>query len=217
MSKSKFRLVLLFLILLSFITIASILFFKYYQLNQYNKDSKYFINSVKNKIQEYPESKTIPENINTYLSVITNNKKSDKERYDALNKLAFTFSLKYAVTNDPSLRKFSAAIIGPYAQKHFHKQYNEADFNFPCQDQECGGKINPEVTQIINGIKNNNQIPDYMKDTILINLKGAIYEPVDSFGLKLSVQQLREVGENKASQSAEKIIKFSKERYKIKI
>lgn len=178
-----------------------------------------FVNNVEKKVLSVSGYKELPPNIKNYLSIVNDVSKPKSERYQAMSMLGFAFSYAYTANHDPSIRKFSSATLDSYAKSQFPEYYNESDFNIPCADIECGQKLDPEMEKIIKSVKENN-IPSYMKNTIITNLISAGYTPDSDltekkYGIKLAVDQLRRTGSPEASKSAETLVKYFKDKYKV--
>lgn len=211
-------LLLLFLLIIIIAVLSAYFVYKNRQINKTRYETKIFQEDLTEKILSVTNSKELPENIKNYLSIINDATKLKDERYQALSMLGFAFSYEYTISHDPSIRKFSSVVLGAYAKSQFPEFYNESDFNIPCADSQCGQELDPEIEKVIKTI-NENEIPDYMKNTIIRNLTSAGYAPDSDlaekkYGIKLAVDQLRRTGDPEASQSAEKLVKYFKDRYK---
>lgn len=178
-----------------------------------------FVNKVEEKVLTTSGNKKLPVNIEDKLSTINNTKKTREERYNALFDLSFIFANAYSTTHDPTIRRFSSEVIDSYFKSQFPDKYNDSLFNFPCADPECGQKLSPEIETVIKEVSEND-IPSYMKKTIIINLTSAGYVPNRDiegkrFGIKLVVDQLKETGDAEASKSAETLVNYFKDKYKV--
>ncbi|MBI4098174.1 MAG: hypothetical protein HY426_04005 [Candidatus Levybacteria bacterium] len=207
---------LLFVFFFIFIIVCLVLIG--YFIYQRSRPTNTFVNNVEKKVLAVSGYKELPANIEDKLSIINNTKKTKDERYKALYDLSFIFANAYSTTHDPSIRKFSSEVIDSYFKSQFPDEYNDSLFNFPCADPECGQKLSPEIESVIKEVSGND-IPSYMKNTIIINLTSAGYVPdsdIDGkrFGINLVVDQLKETGDAQASKSAEKLVNYFKDRYK---
>lgn len=215
----RFLFVFLFIFIIIGITLSGYFIYQRNKIAKTQADTKIFVNDVKTEVLSVSGQKDLPANIEDKLLTLNDMKKTKDERYRALDDLSFIFANAYSTTHDPSIRKFSSIVLDRYFKSQFPDKYNDSLFNFPCADPECGQKLSPEIESVIKEV-NENDIPSYMKKTIIINLTSAGYVPDSDiegkrFGINLVVEQLRETGDPEASKSAEKLVSYFKDRYKL--
>lgn len=157
--------------------------------------------------------------VDKYLAQLNDKKIPEKERYSALTNIVFHFAGTYSRVHDPKTRTYVSDTLKKFAKENFPEQYQESDFEIPCSDPECGRQITPGFQTIIDMVQES-KLPDYQKDTIILNLKTVGYTPVsDKFnsvsGLTLIIGQLEQGGDSQASEAASFLRDYLKKTYSI--
>ena len=185
----------------------------------------YYLNNISPQGQFKNTSKKIAgitqsdPTVNRYLDQLNNTKLSKKERYNALDNILFYFGIQYTQTHSPDVRNYVAKDLKEFAKKNFPEYYVEENFNIPCSDPVCGQKITPEFQSFIDQIQKG-KLPEYMKSTILLNLKTVAYMPVKdknnaTIGLELVIGDLEASGDKQASDTAKLIKNYLLKTYSI--
>lgn len=153
------------------------------------------------------------------LKILENPQKNYKDRYKALELNLDSFKTAYGYTNNPKLRNYIIS-LDPLAKKAFPKEYKESTFEVACADTECGEKMDSKLKIIVNQIAKINAEKPYI-DTILLNLNIAAFIPYDTdenkmdkiISYTLAYNQLKSLNNKQASESAQMIKSYVKEKY----
>lgn len=178
----------------------------------------HFTEAVKTKILSYTDNKQLPQKIVLMLNQLNDPKASDEAKYKTLLTLEFYFANEYSSYHDPSIREFVKNVMGNFAKDNLSKYYKEANFNEVCADPKCGQEIDKELNKIIQLINSDNNIEKAYRDTFIDNLKTAAYLPDSDilnkqFGLGLVASGLEEIGQKSASDTANLIKIYFKNKY----
>ncbi len=209
--------ILIVLIILLFVIPATILIINTLEPD---KETEVLTNKIRQFAKEKTEDSKPPERIEAQLTRLSE-KASEKEKYEALSIVGFYFSDAYSSTHDPEIRKFSAEIISPYAKKEFLDFYKDIDFIFTCADSTCGQKLSSEIEHVF-ALLDESDVENYYVKTIKENLTTAGYIPDSEIeekkvGFSLVYDQLLRVGDPKASEAAQVLKTYSRQKYNFSI
>ena len=163
--------------------------------------------------------KEYPIAIKNQVDVLNNPKKTDKEKYEALQRLSYYFSAEYSRTHNPKIKEYNDTVLNEFAKENYNDFYNQSHFRILCSDTICGQKLSTELVEVIN-ITKSSRIRDYAKVTIEKNLTTAGYAPdkdIDNkrFGFSIVYGQLSKYGDSEASRAAALLKDFAKNKYQI--
>lgn len=214
----KKRSLILILIPLLIILILSLIGIYYFINANRLTDSKQVSTKIK-EISQKNKSSLDYGRIEKQLEILNNEKLSSKERYIALENIAFYFATSYAAVKNPEYRKFVSS-LGDYAKQNFPDQYKDSTFNLGCSDAQCGEKPDQEFKQIQKEI-NEAGIEKAYLDTINRNLEQAGFIPSQSeidktekkFGYSLVIDNLLFFNNPKASAAAEHLREYANKKY----
>lgn len=204
----------IFLLLILILTTSTITVLTYLILNL-NTSPRETFPEINQKIRVFLDD---PET-NRLITIINDDKQNINTRYIATTDIVMRFRSRYSASHNPNIRDFVMNDFNNFAKKNFEKEYVIGDFEIPCSDPECGHEITPEFKLIIKNVEKS-PLPDYIKETVLYNLKVVAYKPVsDRFNsvnaLMLTISQLNSGGIPEASEAANTLKTYLKKTYSI--
>lgn len=119
---------------------------------------------------------TIYSRMQKQMIILEDNKKTDKDKYNALVILVFYLKSEYSYTNNHEYFDLINVDAANFAKTHFLKYYDEISFKTSCQDKSCAkNSQHPEIITILEEIKNSD-FPPEIKETLTQDLINTGYK-----------------------------------------
>jgi len=119
-------------------------------------------------------SSSIRSRIYQKFTILESKNSSPTQGYQAINQITIFISSTYSQTHNPQYRRIIND-LDRFAKNNFSKQYNKNDFFTICQDSTCQDEPTPaQIVKIIDEI-NKSDMPDGVKNSLVLNLTNANY------------------------------------------
>ena len=219
--KYKKPLLLISIILLLIIIIGIIIFIFKLNSSSFNEKS---VNELTKYIQSQNYEEIIPKDrLEKSIALYNDTSLSKEERYAGLYQIGYYLQDAYYSTNDPKIRK-RLDDLNKHAKNSFPGLYDESNFQVFCTDPECGSELNNDEKNLINNVENL-EVDKFYTKIILKNLRNGFYTPYDTPDnkadkislLNLAYNQLLELNNSDASNSASLLKEYSSNKYKVDI